>query len=149
VRIRATTTGGEPIFVGIAPADDVAAYLEGVEHVQIDDLSYDPFEVAYQRRDGGVPRRPPGAETFWVASASGSGAQTLTWPLEEGTWSAVVMNADASDGVAANMELGAKINFLGWVALGLPLGGGAALLGGAAMIYFGARTPPEHARPGR
>jgi len=140
VRIRVTGPEGKPIFVGIAPAADVSAFLRGVEHAEIEHLSYDPFEVDYLRREGGAATGPPGEQTFWVASAGGSDTQTLTWPLEEGTWSAVIMNADASDGVAANVELGAKVKFLGWVALGLLVGGGT-LLGGGAMIYFGWRNP--------
>jgi hypothetical protein len=43
----------------------------------------------------------------------------------------------------SGVELGAKINLLGWVALGLLLGGGALLLGSGTMIYLGARRPPS------
>ncbi|MGH2995179.1 MAG: DUF4389 domain-containing protein [Gaiellaceae bacterium] len=147
VRVRAESASGEPIFVGIGPAADVAAYLRGVEHDAVEDVDYDPFTVDYLRRTGAAPGGAPGEERFWVASASRGGTQAVTWPLEEGTWSLVVMNADASRGVEADLELGAKVNFLGWIALGLLLGGGVLLLGSGTMIYFGARTPPDGTLP--
>lgn len=147
VRVRAEGVPGQPIFVGIGPAGGVTGYLRDVEHDEIEDLHYDPFTVEYAHREGGERARPPREEDFWVASASGSGEQTITWPLEEGTWSFVVMNEDASRDVSVDLELGAKINFLVWIALGLLVGGGALLLGGGAMIYFGARTAPEGAGP--
>jgi hypothetical protein len=95
----------------------------------------------YLTQTGGPPAGPPGAQPFWSASTSGLGQVSLEWPVQEGTWSVVVMNADGSRDVAADLRLGVKVNFLGWVATGLIGAGILLLLVGAAMIAFGLRSP--------
>src|SRR5918999_1824982 len=49
------------------------------------------------------------------------------------------MNADASPGIAADVSVGAEVNFLTWLAIGLLVAGAILLLGGAGLIYLGAR----------
>jgi len=78
---------------------------------------------------------------FWNAMATGAGEVSLTWPVQEGTWSILVMNADGSRGVTADLRLGMKVNFLGWLATGLAAAGSLLLIGGAAMVFFGLRAP--------
>ena len=41
-----------------------------------------------------------------MASASGDGDQTLEWTIEPGSWALVVMNADGSPGVTADVRFG-------------------------------------------
>ena len=69
---------------------------------------------------------------FWAASASGSGRQAIEWPIEKGTWAIVVMNADGSAGVSVDLDLGAKVSFVLWLAIGLLVAGGLLLLAGRA-----------------
>ena len=76
---------------------------------------------------------PPGEQRIWVASAEGSGRQTLTWDVEGGNWSIVLMNADGSRGVEADVRIGVKINVLPWIILGVGIG---ALV----MLGFGLGT---------
>src|SRR4029078_9127714 len=84
---------------------------------------------------------PPAARDFWVASASGVGTQTLTWKVRDGDWSIVLMNSDASPGVAADVDVGAKMSFLLWVAVGVLIGGLLVTGGSTAFIVLAARTP--------
>jgi hypothetical protein len=72
----------------------------------------------------------------------------VTWKVREGDWSVVLMNADGSRGVAAEIDLGAKLSLLLWVAIGLLLGGVLVLGGSTALIVLAARAPrPPPAPP--
>jgi hypothetical protein len=57
------------------------------------------------------------------------------------------MNADGSRGVAADVDLGAKLSFLLWVAIGLLIGGALILGGSVALIVLAARKRPSPAAP--
>ena len=139
VRITGEGADGNDIFIGIAGTEDVDAYLDGVEHDEVRDLEFDPFSVDYRRFPGSEPPGPPGEETFWAASASGAGTQRATWEAESGNWTIVVMNSDASLGVAADVSAGAEANFLLWLAIGLLIAGALLLAGGVVLIVVGAR----------
>lgn len=136
VRIRSESE--RPAFVGIGSAADVDRYLEGVEHDVVDDLD-SGGSPEYARRAGGAPSAPAGGETFWVATATGSGEQVLDWDPEDGDWRAVVMNEDASRGVSADLSIGAELDSVLWIGIGL-LAFGVLLAAGAALaITAGAR----------
>ena len=139
VRIRSESD--RPVFVGIGPADDVTQYLGGVERDEVDDLdsSGDP---EYSRNSGGAPTGPPGDETFWVASTAGAGERTLEWEPEDGDWRAVVMNEDASRGVSAELSIGAELDSILWIGIGLLVAGALFAAGSALAITAAARSRP-------
>ena len=116
-------------------------YLGTVAHANVQEIDFDPFRATYLSVSGGAPRAPPTEQSFWAASASGVGTQTLTWNVREGDWSVVLMNADGSRGVAADVDLGAKLSFLLWVAIGLLIGGVLVSVGSTALIVLAARRP--------
>ncbi len=150
MRVRATATDpGESIFIGIGPEDDVRAYLDGVAYDVVEDFDVDPFRVDYRRVAGTQEPAVPSQQPFWAASASGSGRQAIEWPIEKGTWAIVVMNADGSAGVSVDLDLGAKVSFILWLAIGLLVAGGLLLLAGALMMAFAlrGREPPQEAVP--
>ena len=137
VRIRSESD--RPVFVGIGPTDDVTRYLGGVERDVVDDLdsSGDP---EYSRRPGGAPTGQPGDETFWVASTAGAGERTLEWEPEDGDWRAVVMNEDASRGVSAELSIGAELDSILWIGIGLLAAGALFAAGSALAITAAARS---------
>jgi Domain of unknown function (DUF4389) len=139
VRIRGESTDGGDLFIGIGATDEVDAYLEGVEHDEVRDIDFEPFSVDYRRLRGGEPAEPPGEQDFWAAAASGSGQQSAVWQAESGDWTIVLMNADGSPGIAADLSAGAEANFLLWLAVGLLVAGALILAGGVTMIVFGVR----------
>ena len=49
-----------------------------------------------------------------MAQSSGTGGQTIEWPLREGTWSVVVMTADGSQSVDADVTAGVTVPALTW-----------------------------------
>ena len=136
VRIRSESE--RPVFVGIGPAADVERYLEGVEQDVVSDLdsSGDP---EYSRRSGGAPSNPPSKETFWAASSAGSGEQTVEWDPEKGNWRAVVMNEDATRGVSSDLSIGAELDSVLWIGLGILAVGLLFAAASALAITAGAR----------
>jgi hypothetical protein len=134
VRIRSESD--RAVFVGVGPVADVDRYLEGVANDVVDDLD-NTGDPEYSRRPGGAPSAPPEGETFWAASATGSGEQTVDWDPQEGDWRAVVMNVDASRGVSAEMSIGAELDSVLWIGLGL-LGFGALFAAGSALAITAA-----------
>lgn len=134
VRIRSESE--RPVFVGIAREADVADYLDGVEHAVVTEIGEEP---EYSERQGGAPEGPPADQTFWAASATGAGEPTLEWEPEDGSWNVVVMNADASRGVAADLSIGAELDPLIWIGVGLLVGGGLLAAASALAITAGIR----------
>jgi hypothetical protein len=134
VRIRSESD--RDVFVGIARDTDVDAYLNGVERSVVTDIGKDP---EYSLRAGDAPTSPPGDQTFWVASASGRGEQTLEWEPEDGSWRAVVMNSDGSRGVASTLSIGAELDAALWTGIVLLIIGALLAALAALAITAGAR----------
>jgi len=141
IRIRGESPSDQNLFIGIGPQAEVSRYLGDVAHANVQDIDFDPFRATYLSVSGNSPQAPPTDQTFWAASASGVGQQTLTWKVREGDWSVVVMNADGSRGVAADVDLGAKLSWLLWVAVGTLIGGVLVTGGSAGLVLLAARRP--------
>jgi hypothetical protein len=141
VRLDVAPQSDKAVFVGIARTDEVTSYLSGVDHTILTDMDYDPFEASYSRRGGDSKPAPPADQRIWAASTQGSGSQTLTWDVEDGDWSVVVMNADGSPGVQVDVSAGAKVPYLtgiGWGALG---GGVGLFTAATVLVVLGLRGP--------
>ena len=140
VRIRAEATGDKPVFIGIGPADQVDAYLAAVNHDRISEFDVGLFGVEYVGHDGGAPATAPQQQTFWVASDVGTGQRDVTWSVEDGDWSAVVMNADGSAGVNADVRAGATLPIIHLIGVVSLITGAAMTLVGLVMIFLAARV---------
>ena len=150
VRVEGVATGSGSLFLGIGPADADAGYLAGVAHDEItewDSSADDITEVVYTRNEGTTDPTAPGTEGFWVASVSGSGDQTLDWTIESGEWALVVMNADGSPGVSADVRFGvATPSVLFPIGLASLVVGLLALIGGGRLITSLPSRPDETPR---
>ncbi|HUP76645.1 MAG TPA: DUF4389 domain-containing protein [Acidimicrobiales bacterium] len=135
VRLRASSSDStRPVFLGIARTADVDGYLSGVAHDVIRDVRLRPFEVDYRAVSGTREPTAPQAETFWILSSAGTDTQSIVWEPGDGNWAIVVMNADASRGVVADIDVGVEIRHL-WLIVGIVLVLGIVLLGtGIAVI---------------
>src|SRR3990172_7124701 len=91
-RFRAASPGATPLFLGIGPTDRVSQYLSNVVHDEVTDFGWWSAAVKYRHLDGGAPSSPPGQQDFWVAKQEGPGSQTLEGDIQDGNWTAVVMN---------------------------------------------------------
>ena len=130
-KVRITSDSARPVFVGIARADDVSAYLGNVNRAIVSG-SYEPRDAT--ERGGGAPATPPAAQRFWAASVSGNGHRTLTWEPRDGHWVAVLMNADGSRGVAAHLRIGGEFPGAGWIGAGVLAAGLVLLAGGGLFV---------------
>jgi len=144
IQLEAESRDGKDLFVGIARTGDVERYLQNVPYTTVDDVEagpFDDFHADYTRHMGERHPESPEHAGIWVASNHGTGPQAVDWEIEDGDWSVVVMNADGSLGVDADISAGANLPFLdelGWTALG---SGAFALVAGIALIVLGARRP--------
>jgi hypothetical protein len=142
LRLRITATAadaGKALFLGIGHSADVDRYLARVEHDELRDIKFDPFKIDYRRLGTGAPTALPAAAGFWHAHASGTGTQTISWPVKKGHWSAVVMNADGSRNVSVDAQLAARLSGAWWFVAAFIALGALALLGGIALVRSGAR----------
>jgi hypothetical protein len=139
--VTASGTASRPIFVGVARKRLVDRYLLGVGHDEITDFAVDPLTVTTVRRPGSAAAATPTAETFWARSASGSGRQTMTWPVQKGAWAVVIMNADGSRGISSGVSVGAKLGFMRPLGIGLLIVGVILAAGGAVAVVMGMRRP--------
>jgi hypothetical protein len=138
VRIRVTpASSGSALFVGIGRTADVDRYLAGANHTVISDF----FGNKTHSVDGGAPGSAPGAQHFWVASSTGSGERTVVWKASKGSWTVVVMNANARPGIDVGADLGARFPALLWIAVGLLVAGAVFMAGGVLLILGAIRNP--------
>jgi len=142
IRIRATYTSSAPGFVGIGPSEEVSRYLAGVKHDEVSNFGWAWMSVEYRHLEGQAPPSPPGEEDFWVAEQEGPGTLTLEWDVQDGNWTAVVMNGDASASVYASVSLGARFDILLPIGIGMTVAGVVLLVVGIVLIAIGARRPP-------
>jgi hypothetical protein len=140
-KIRLQASSAKPVFVGIARTSAVDAYLAGAPYASAKDIDLDPFTVTYVTHRGSASPGRPASQRFWAASAVGTDKAELTWKLKSGSWSIVVMNADGSPGVSADVTAGAKVAWLLWAGIGVAVLGGLLLAAAVATLVRGLRGP--------
>jgi hypothetical protein len=143
-RIEAADPGRE-VFLGIARSADAERYLAGAAYASIGDVASGTDNVTEHR--GGPISVPPDQTDIWVARTTGSGTQEVTWKPENGSWTVVAMNADASAGLNLDVQAAATLPGLPWVVGCLLGGGGLFLLVGVVLIVVPARRAGRMTAP--
>ena len=139
VRVRVTSSDpSRPLFAGVAATGDVERYLGGVSYTTVNahDVTGHP--------GARVPAAPATALP-WAAQAQGTGSLTLSWEVQEGDWTVVVMNQDASAGLTVRAEAGLSALALPWLAGELLAAGLLLGLTAGALIIVPVRLA---SRPG-
>lgn len=137
------------VFVGIAPEADIDRYLVGVAYAEVTDLDEDARAVTTREVKATARPAPPGDQPFWTASIQGTGTQALTWTPEQGRWAVVVMNADASPGVAVTATASGRLGLLTPLGVLLTAFGLLLLAGTAGLVIAatsGATSAPRASR---
>ena len=127
------------IFIGVAATPVVSQYLSGVTRDRIRSIDLSAGSVSYVHVDGKKLPAAPDSQRFWVAKVSGTGSQTLEWKLQQGDWTVVIMNGDASAPVVADMTLGVRFGIVTPLLIGLIALGVVLLAVGATLIVLGSR----------
>ncbi len=159
LQLRATSVvPDQDVFIGIADAADVSAYLSDVPHAVFGD---DPWDTGYSVDNpmawgsgadddtvfddtvldevpGTRAPEPPAEQDFWTQSATGSDQQTITVELQSGDWVVVVMNADGTRPVWVDVQVGAHTELFGLANPGALVSGIVALVLGLPLILLGA-----------
>src|SRR6476659_3873452 len=91
---------------------EFASYLSNVEHSELTQVRFNPFQVAYRTVPGSAAPAGPGLQDFWVVSARGPGTQQIELDLTSGDWAMVIMNADGTQPVAVDVQAGVRSNLL-------------------------------------
>jgi hypothetical protein len=114
------------------------------------DFEVDPFRADYRRHAGGAPDAPPGDQAFWPPATPAPAVASSSGTSHPGEWAVVVMNADASAGVDATVDVGATVPALRPVGIGFLVVGGVILVTGVVLIVVaaaGRRRSPYTAVP--
>ena len=92
----------------------------------------------------------PGAETIWTDQQTGRQA-SVAWPVSNSDKTLVVMNRDASKGVAADISVIATVTWIGPLAVGMLIAGvvlvGLAILLLVLAFRAGGTAPPSSQPP--
>lgn len=145
--ISITPSGDRPLFVGLAPRDDVLRWLSGTTYEEVDVLGGDRRVVDATPQ---VTALDPAEATFWVAQSTGIGEQQLTWEALEGDWAVVAMNADDSPGLTVRASAGATVPNLDEVGAAVLASGGLLIgAGGIAIAVAVSRRTIDHDRRSR
>ncbi|GAA4476779.1 hypothetical protein GCM10023190_14990 [Enteractinococcus fodinae] len=151
-QIRATPViPDQELFVGVAEATDAAAYLDDVPHAVLEDVTWTQQEQfsdewtwdtevdqRLQEVAGSATPAAPAEEDIWVESTTGTGTQDLTFELQEGQWTLVVLNADGTRPVWVDLQAGARTELMDPVSPGLLIAGIVGLVLGIPLLLLGA-----------
>jgi hypothetical protein len=144
VRIESSSSTATPVFVGVATSQDATAYLAPIEHVIAADSTGKPSTTSYQPHAGSAPSALPADQKIWAASTSGTGTQSAIWRVGAGDWTIVVMNADGTRQVEAEVSVAASLPWLNTLAIWLLVIGLLTLAAGALLVTLAVRRSATH-----
>jgi len=126
----------KPLFVGVGPSDQVAAYLANSPYEVVTKIDFSPFALTTSQNPGASQPAVPTDQSFWVAQATGQSPQ-LSWDIANGSYRVVVMNADGSPDVGLDARVGLRVPALFTGALAATIGGALVALLGLALLIWG------------
>jgi hypothetical protein len=144
--LHVTAAGKKPVFVGIGQDLDVASYLGSSEYTRVVRLNVPPKFDTQEMKGGLTPLTPPAGLDWWTVKASGPGAQSVSWPMADGPYDVVAMNADGTPGADARLTLGLELPGLFGTCL-VVFGVGLVLLFVGILLMFVRRRPPAPVVP--
>lgn len=141
-----TRSSDKPMFIGVAPAAAVQSYLSGAAVDTVRGLELWPYRLHEVSEQGAASPLPPRQQSFWVASASGTSAR-LTWHVTDGDYRVVIMNNDASSGLAVDARFAMTMPWLFEIGLGTLVLGAPIAAAGLVLLVRSSRRPSQPAPP--
>jgi hypothetical protein len=139
--VASNNNPSKDIFIGIASKSDASRYLSGVNYHEVKDFEweYNPWSktppiIIYNEKSGVSPGGSPLVHSFWSTHISGLGVQTLTWEPEFGDYWVIGMNADGSENLDIEVQLGVRLPILRTIG-GILLAVGSILLLVALSLF--------------
>lgn len=147
IRIRVDGAGADDgeIFIGIGRSSDVARYLADIAHDELVDLDDEP---EYRLLPGSDDVALPGEQTFWEVSSAGATEQEIRFDVRGGSWTAVLMNADGSAGLAADVNVGLRSGAVVPIAIAMVFFGAIFTAAAVVLIVYGAAGARSDRQPG-
>ncbi len=138
--VAGNTDPSKAVFIGIARTTDLDRYLTGVDYDEFTGFGLRSNSLDLLNHPGSARPAPPIQQSFWVTSSSGTGQRELLWDVTSGSYSLVLMNADGSSPVDADISLGARIpGVVHGLGLGILIAGIVVLVIGGLMVFFAVR----------
>jgi hypothetical protein len=124
--LHVTATGDKPLFVGVGQDLDVRDYLAGAAHTRL--IRFDP-PATFGTQDirGRTTKLTPPRDLDWWVAKPGAGQQSVAWPIQDGRYDVVVMNADGNPAVGAQVRFGVEVHRAFGISL-VTLGAGIVVL---------------------
>lgn len=91
-----------------------------------------------------VKAAPTGLD-WWVAKATPGGAPSVVWPMTDGSYAVVIMNANGKPGVDGDVALGLTIKGMFATAMLIVAAGAVLLIGGILLVLLGGRRSRRRA----
>ncbi len=131
--LRVSASGDKPLFIGVGQDLDVRDYLSGTAHTRL--TKFDPpATFGTQELRGDTKKLTAPSQLDWWVAQSAPGSQAVTWPIQDGLYDVVVMNADGTPAVGAQVTFGIEVHRLFGICL-LVLGAGVVVLAlGLALV---------------
>lgn len=150
--VSAASRNGKDLFVGFAPSERVKEYLRGSSYTVVRNLG-SASAATTASVFGDRQLAIPDTQAFWASQGSGSTAQAEWEPTTTGS-SLVIMNVDASPGVAAVVTASLRSPLVRAGAIALLGAGAMATVIGMILVVLGVRansrraSAPPGLRPG-
>ena len=144
LKFKVITESNDPtkeVFVGVARYEDAYSYINPMEYHEISDLdvgweNIETGQTTYTLHPGAAPVAPPTVYSWWIVHGASTDSQILTWEPTSGRYILVLMNADGSPGINADVKIGAEVPFLGGLGNILVMAGLVVGAFGVLMLYF-------------
>jgi hypothetical protein len=120
--LQVEVSGDQSMFVGVAAKPDSLEYLRGVPYLLITGIDSSSDALDSTEIPGDSVAAPPAQQDFWTDQGEGRDV-AVQWPVTDSNTTLVVMNADGSPSVSADMSARVTVGWASPAAIGTLIAG--------------------------